>query len=61
MNQTVEAIAAIVAGIIGVAIVAVLVSSNAKTSDVISSSGSALAGVIKAAVQPVAGGSTSGV
>jgi hypothetical protein len=44
---------AIVASIIGLAIVAVLVSKNAQTKDVITGVGSALSGVIGAAVAPV--------
>lgn len=53
MNQTVEAIAGIVAGLIGVAIVAVLVSKNAQTGTVISNAGTALSSVITAATAPV--------
>jgi PRD1 phage membrane DNA delivery len=50
---------AIVAGILGLAIVAVIVSQKANTSTVISSAGTALSGIINAAVSPVAGGSTN--
>lgn len=50
-------IIAIVTGIIGLAIVAVVVSQNANTSSVIGSAGSALSSVIGAAVSPVSGGS----
>lgn len=46
--------------IIGVAIIAVLVSRNANTAGVISSAGSALAQNIGAAVSPVTGGSSFG-
>ena len=55
MNETVEAIAGIIAGLIGVAIVAVLVSKNAQTGNVFTSAGQALSGVIGAAVAPVSG------
>lgn len=46
----------VIAGLVGLAIVAVVVSKNANTSGVIQSSGSALAAVIGAAVGPVSGG-----
>lgn len=49
-------IIAIVTGIIGLAIVAVVVSQRANTSTVIGSAGSALSSVIAAAVSPVSGG-----
>lgn len=54
------AIAAIIASIIGLAIIAVIVSKNANTSSVINAGGSALGNVISAAVSPVAGGSSTG-
>ena len=44
----------VIAGVIGLAIVAVVVSKQAQTPAVLSSAGSALAGVIGAAVSPVA-------
>ena len=44
---------AVVAGVIGLAIVAVIVSKNAATPAVLQGAGSALAGVIGAAVAPV--------
>lgn len=50
---------AIVSGIIGLAIVAVLVSSNAQTGTVISQSGTALSNIIGAAVSPVTGNTSS--
>ena len=46
-------IAGIIAALIGLAIVAVIVGKNAQTSGVIQSAGSALSGVIGAAVAPV--------
>jgi len=50
---------AIVSGVIGLAIVAVIVSKNAQTGTVLTSGGSALASVIGAAVAPVAGDSAT--
>jgi hypothetical protein len=50
-------IASSLAAIIGLAIVAVVVSQNAQTPNVITASGSALSSVIQAAVSPVTGGS----
>lgn len=44
----------VAAGIIGLAIVAVIVAQKAQTSQVIQAGGTALASVIKAAVAPVA-------
>lgn len=50
-------VAAIVAGLVTLAIVAVLVGRNAQTSGVFQAGGTALASVIKAAVAPVSSGS----
>lgn len=55
MNQIGPGIVSIIAGIIGLAMVAVIVGRNAQTSGVISSAGTALSGVIGAAVSPVSG------
>lgn len=55
MDKIGPAIITIVAGVIGLAIVAVIVSQKAQTSTVISSSGSALSSIINAAVSPVSG------
>jgi hypothetical protein len=52
-------IIAIVAGIIGLAIVAVIVSKNAQTGTVIQSAGTALSSVIGAAVKPVSDASSN--
>lgn len=46
---------ALVVGVIGVATVAVIFSQNSQASTVISNAGSALSGVIAAAVKPVTG------
>ena len=51
-----DTISSVVVSVIGLAIVAVLVSRNANTANVIGASGSGLANVIKAAVSPVTGG-----
>lgn len=53
------AIVAVIAGVIGLAIVAVIVSQNAQTPTIITNAGTALKGVIGAAVAPVSGGSTT--
>jgi hypothetical protein len=52
-------IVSVIAGVIGLAMVAVLVSKNAQTSTVISGAGSALSSVISSAVSPITGSSTS--
>jgi hypothetical protein len=54
-----KTIIAIVAGVIILAIIAVVVSRNAQTPTLITNAGTALSGVISAAVQPVTGGSTA--
>jgi hypothetical protein len=55
MGNIGPAFVAIVMGVIGLAIVAVLVSQKASTSSVIQAGGSALSGIIGAAVGPVSG------
>lgn len=45
----------IVSGIIGLAIISVVLSQKAKTSDVIQAGGSALSSIIAAAVTPITG------
>lgn len=57
MGQGLQTIGAVVALVIGLAIVAVLVSKNAQTGTVLTSAGTALSGVIGAAVSPVSGAS----
>lgn len=61
MDKTMTTIAAIITAIIGLAIVAVLVSSNASTATLISNSGTALSSVIASAVSPVTGGNNAGI
>jgi hypothetical protein len=52
-NRIVEEIASIIASIVGLAIVAVLVSQKSSTANVITSAGKSLADVLGAAVKPV--------
>lgn len=59
MNSVVTQVVAVVSLIIGVAVLAVLVAPNARTSAVISSSGDALSKVLATAISPVMGGGTS--
>jgi hypothetical protein len=58
-DAMVTAVLAIVGGVIGLAVVSVLVSKQAQTPTVLSSAGSALSNVISAAVSPVTGQSVS--
>lgn len=53
MPKAIEDITAILVAIVGVATLAVLVSSKAKTADVITSAGNAFAQMLKVAVSPV--------
>lgn len=50
-------VVSVIAGFVGLAIVAVLVSKNAQTSSVLTGAGSALSSVISAAVKPVSSSS----
>lgn len=56
MNNFWEGIVAIATAIVGVALLAVLVSKNAQTPQVITAGGSAFAKALGAAVSPVTGG-----
>ena len=60
MNNFGAGVVTVIAGILGLAIVAVVVSQRAQTPQVLQSGGSALAAIISAAVSPVtgSGGST---
>ena len=51
-----DLVSGVLIAVVGVAIVAVLVSQNAKTSSVIQSAGNAFAQIINTAVGPVSGG-----
>lgn len=57
MNSTVTGIVTIATAIVGVAILAVLVSKNSNTAGVIRSAGDAFSGGLLAAVSPITGGS----
>lgn len=59
MNNIVEPLVTIAGGVIGLAIIAVLVSKNAQTSQVAGSVGSAFANVLSAAEGPVTGQATA--
>ena len=53
MDKISNVILAVATGVVGLAIVAVLVGKNAKTADVITSGGNAFSSIIKAATGPV--------
>ena len=58
-SDVIQAIAAIFAGITGVAIIAVLVSRNSNTSEVIRSAGSAYGSSLAVALSPITGGGSN--
>ena len=60
MDRIGAGVVAVIVGIIGLAMVAVIVSKNANTSAVITGGGTALSQIIGAAVQPVSGSNTFG-
>jgi hypothetical protein len=55
----IEALVTVLSAIVGLAIVAVLVSKNSQTGSVLTAAGKALSGAIGAAVQPVSAGTAS--
>ena len=55
-DQLIGGVVTVATAIIGVAIIAVLVGTNAKTSTVIQSAGTAFSGALTAAEAPVSGG-----
>lgn len=55
MNNAINAVLAIVGGVIGLAIVSVLIAPRAQTGKVLTAAGGALSSVIGAAVSPVTG------
>ncbi len=61
MSNITEAIVTILTAIIGVAILAVIVSRNSNTTGVIQSAGSAFSSALGTAVSPITGSSFSGV
>ena len=56
MNNVVSQIVVVATAIVGLAVLAVLVSKNSNTAGVITSGGNAFSSAIKAAVSPVVGG-----
>lgn len=61
MNSIIKELGVIAAGIIGLAIIAVLVSQRANTSQVITAGGNAFSNALTAAVGPVMGGGGLGL
>jgi hypothetical protein len=59
-ERIIGSLVTVATAIIGIAILAVLVSKNAQTPQVITSAGSAFTNAIKAAVSPVSGGGFAG-
>lgn len=59
MGSVGPAVVSIIAGILGVTIIAVLVSQKANTQSVITATGGALSGIIGAAVSPVTGNTSN--
>jgi|GEM_PF-4558166 len=60
-EQLITSLTAIATAIVGVAIIAVLVSKNANTSDVISAAGNAFGQDLGVAVSPITGGGVASV
>jgi len=60
-DKAVTAIIAILTSVIGVSIIAVLVSNQSNTSNVLTAAGTAFSNILKTAVSPVTGGSSSGL
>lgn len=60
MNQITETIATIAVAIVGVAILAVIVSRNSNTAGVLTAAGSAFGTALSAATAPVTGSSPNG-
>ena len=56
MNKLTDSVVSVLVAVVGLAIVAVLVSESSKTSSVVQTSGQAFAGIIHAAVGPVQSG-----
>lgn len=55
-EKAITGFVAVITAIIGVAIIAVLVSSQSKTADVLKAGGGAFSGILRTAVSPVSGG-----
>lgn len=56
-DQLIAGVVTVLTAIVGIAIIAVLVSKNANTAGVVSAGGNAFSGAIQAAVSPVSGAS----
>lgn len=61
MDRLLDGVVSIAVAIVGVALLAVLVSRNAQTPQVISASGTAFSNALRAATGPVTGGFGGGV
>ena len=59
-NELIGSVVTVATAIVGLAVIAVLVSNRANTANVISAGGSAFSNAIGAAVSPVTGGSFGG-
>lgn len=55
MNEIMKELTVVLTGVIGVALLAVLVSKNAQSDTVIKAAGSSFASILQAAVSPVTG------
>lgn len=60
MSDVFGKVVVVLTAIVGVAILAVLVSKNAQTANVFKAAGDAFSNILKAAVGPVSGGITGG-
>lgn len=60
MNTITESVVTILTAIVGVAILAVIVSRNSNTSGVLSAAGGAFSNVLGTAVSPITGGNSFG-
>jgi PRD1 phage membrane DNA delivery len=58
-EKVITGILALLAAVIGIAIIAVLVSKSSNTANVLSAAGKSFSGIVSAAVSPVTGGSGS--
>jgi PRD1 phage membrane DNA delivery len=56
-DQLISSVTTVLLAIVGIAVIAVIVSKNANTSGVLSAGGSAFSGALAAAEAPVTGGS----
>lgn len=59
-DKAISAVVGIMAGIVGITILAVIVSNQSNTSNVLTAGGNAFSSILKAAVSPISGGSGLG-